>query len=127
MMFGPPDAESPNTRQSMAWGIKRDTNDELRQKFVDMTVPQAAALGVSLPDPALRWDEEAGQHVFGQPDWEEFAAVVGGAGPCNAQRLAHRRRAHEDGAWVREAATAFASGGRASSAAVDQPRPGSAS
>jgi ring-1,2-phenylacetyl-CoA epoxidase subunit PaaA len=108
MMFGPPDAESPNTRQSMAWGIKRDTNDDLRQKFVDMTVPQAAALGVTLPDPALRWNPERGQHDFGQPDWDEFHAVVKGGGPCNAQRIAHRRRADEEGAWVREAATAFA-------------------
>jgi ring-1,2-phenylacetyl-CoA epoxidase subunit PaaA len=108
MMFGPPDDESPNTRQSMAWGIKRDTNDELRQKFVDMTVPQAEALGVSLPDPELRWNDERGRHDFGQPDWAEFHAVVKGGGPCNAQRIAHRRRADDEGAWVREAATAFA-------------------
>jgi ring-1,2-phenylacetyl-CoA epoxidase subunit PaaA len=108
MMFGPPDADSPNTAQSMAWGIKRHTNDELRQRFVDMTVPQAAALGVTLPDPALRWDEERGQHVFGEPDWDEFKAVVSGSGPCNAQRLAVRREAHENGAWVRAAATAYA-------------------
>jgi ring-1,2-phenylacetyl-CoA epoxidase subunit PaaA len=108
MMFGPPDADSPNTAQSMAWGIKRHTNDELRQRFVDMTVPQAAALGVTLPDPALRWDEERGQHDFGEPDWDEFKAVVSGSGPCNAQRLAVRREAHENGAWVRAAATAYA-------------------
>jgi ring-1,2-phenylacetyl-CoA epoxidase subunit PaaA len=108
MMFGPPDADSPNTEQSMAWGIKRNTNDELRQKFVDMTVPQARALGVTLPDPALVWNEERQAHDFGQPDWEEFATVVRGGGPCNAQRIAHRRNAHEDGAWVREAAVAFA-------------------
>jgi ring-1,2-phenylacetyl-CoA epoxidase subunit PaaA len=108
MMFGPPDADSPNTAQSMAWGIKRDTNDELRQKFVDMTVPQAAALGVTLPDPELVWNEAKGGHDFGQPDWDEFAAVVRGSGPCNAQRIAHRRRAHTEGAWVRDAATAFA-------------------
>ena len=104
MMFGPPDADSPNTEQSMAWGIKRNTNDELRQKFVDMTVPQAKALGVTLPDPALAWNEERQAHDFGQPDWDEFATVVKGGGPCNAQRIAHRRKAHEDGAWVREAA-----------------------
>ena len=109
MMFGPPDADSPNTEQSMAWGIKRNTNDELRQKFVDMTVPQAEALGVTLPDPELRWNEERQAHDFGQPDWEEFTAVISGHGPCNAQRIAHRRHAHEDGAWVREAAVAFAS------------------
>jgi ring-1,2-phenylacetyl-CoA epoxidase subunit PaaA len=92
----------------MAWGIKRNTNDELRQRFVDMTVPQAEALGVTLPDPELRWNAERGHHNFGQPDWEEFLRVVKGDGPCNAQRLEHRRRAHEEGAWVREAASAFA-------------------
>ncbi len=108
MMFGPPDAESPNTRQSMAWGIKRHTNDELRQRFVDMTVPQADALGVTLPDPDLRWNDERGHYDYGEPDWAEFRRVIGGAGPCNAQRLAHRRRAHERGAWVREAASAYA-------------------
>jgi ring-1,2-phenylacetyl-CoA epoxidase subunit PaaA len=108
MMFGPPDTDSPNTEQSMAWGIKRDTNDELRQKFVDMTVPQAEALGVTLPDPDLVWNEERGHHDFGQPDWNEFYTVVKGGGPCNAQRIAHRRKAHEDGSWVREAASAFA-------------------
>jgi ring-1,2-phenylacetyl-CoA epoxidase subunit PaaA len=108
MMFGPPDGDSPNTRKSMDWGIKRHTNDELRQRFVDMTVPQAAALGVTLPDPGLRWNPERGHHDFSQPDWAEFKAVLGGAGPCNAQRLAQRRRAHENGAWVREAAAAYA-------------------
>src|SRR3954452_8374643 len=108
MMFGPPDAESPNTAQSMAWGIKRNTNDDLRQRFVDMSVPQAEALGVTLPDPELRWNEDRGHHDFGEPDWDEFMQVVRGNGPCNAQRMPHRRRAHEDGAWVREAATAFA-------------------
>ncbi len=108
MMFGPPDDDSPNTAQSMAWGIKRDTNDDLRQKFVDMTVPQAEVLGVTLPDPGLVWNEERGHHDFTQPDWEEFRAVIGGEGPCNAQRLAHRQRAHDEGAWVREAATAYA-------------------
>jgi ring-1,2-phenylacetyl-CoA epoxidase subunit PaaA len=108
MMFGPPDADSPNTQQSMDWGIKRHTNDELRQRFVDMTVPQAAALGVTLPDPGLRWNPERGAHDYTQPDWQEFKAVVGGSGPCNAQRVAHRRRAHEAGAWVREAAQAYA-------------------
>ncbi|WP_424937429.1 MULTISPECIES: 1,2-phenylacetyl-CoA epoxidase subunit PaaA [Bacteria] len=108
MMFGPPDDASPNTAQSMAWGIKTHTNDELRQKFVDMTVPQAEALGVTLPDPELRWNEERGHYDFGQPDWDEFRAVVGGDGPCNAQRVAHRKKAWDDGAWVREAAMAFA-------------------
>src|ERR1044072_1593407 len=117
MMFGPPDADSPNTAQSMAWGIKRDTNDELRQKFVDMSVPQAEALGVTLPDPELRWNEERGHHDFGSPDWDEFMQVVKGNGPCNAQRIAHRRAADEEGAWVREAAKTFVDnvgrGGRA--------------
>ncbi|MDT0305226.1 1,2-phenylacetyl-CoA epoxidase subunit PaaA [Streptomonospora wellingtoniae] len=108
MMFGPPDADSPNTAQSMHWGIKRHTNDELRQRFVDMTVPQADALGVRLPDPELAWNPERGHYDFGQPDWAEFTRVVKGDGPCNAERIAHRRRAHEDGAWVREAAAAFA-------------------
>ncbi|MBO1755849.1 1,2-phenylacetyl-CoA epoxidase subunit PaaA [Allobranchiibius sp. CTAmp26] len=108
MMFGPPDHRSPNTEQSMRWGIKRHTNDELRQRFVDMTVPQAAKLGVTLPDPDLRWNEERGRHDFGEIDWSEFDAVLKGDGPCNTQRVQHRRTAHEDGAWVREAATAYA-------------------
>jgi ring-1,2-phenylacetyl-CoA epoxidase subunit PaaA len=108
MMFGPPDAASPNTAQSMAWKIKRHTNDELRQRFVDMTVPQAEALGVRLPDPDLRWNPTRGHHDFGAPDWAEFRQVVGGNGPCNAQRVAHRKAAHEAGAWVREAAAAHA-------------------
>ncbi|QFZ23557.1 1,2-phenylacetyl-CoA epoxidase subunit PaaA [Saccharothrix syringae] len=118
MMFGPPDAESANTEQSMKWRIKRHTNDELRQRFVDMTVPQAEKLGVVLPDPELRWNPERGHHDFGQPDWEEFWRVVGGNGPCNAQRIAHRRRAHEDGAWVREAAAAHAAKRAAGAGAV---------
>ena len=108
MMFGPPDTDSPNTAQSMAWRIKRHTNDELRQRFVDMTVPQAHALGVTLPDPQLRWNAERGHHDFGQPDWAEFKRVIGGEGPCNTQRIAQRRRAHDEGAWVREAAVAYA-------------------
>jgi ring-1,2-phenylacetyl-CoA epoxidase subunit PaaA len=108
MMFGPPDAASPNTAQSMAWGIKRHTNDELRQRFVDMSAPQADKLGVSLPDPELRWNDERGHYDFGAVDWDEFAQVVKGNGPCSAQRVAHRRKAHDDGAWVREAAAAHA-------------------
>ncbi|MCO5994236.1 1,2-phenylacetyl-CoA epoxidase subunit PaaA [Actinoallomurus rhizosphaericola] len=108
MMFGPPDADSPNTAQSMAWKIKRHTNDELRQRFVDMTVPQAEALGVTLPDPDLRWNPERGHHDFGPIDWDEFKRVLRGDGPCNAERVARRRRAHEEGAWVREAAAAHA-------------------
>jgi ring-1,2-phenylacetyl-CoA epoxidase subunit PaaA len=108
MMFGPPDADSPNTAQSMAWGIKRHTNDDLRQRFVDMTVPQAKALGVTLPDSQLRWNDERGHFDFGEVDWAEFKQVISGNGPCNAERIANRRRAHEDGAWVREAALAHA-------------------
>jgi ring-1,2-phenylacetyl-CoA epoxidase subunit PaaA len=108
MMFGPPDDQSPNSAQSMAWKIKRFSNDELRQKFVDMTVPQADVLGLRLPDPDIRWDENGGHYSFGEIDWREFFAVLKGDGPCNAQRMAHRVRAHTDGAWVREAATAYA-------------------
>jgi ring-1,2-phenylacetyl-CoA epoxidase subunit PaaA len=108
MMFGPPDDESPNTERSVAWGIKRHTNDELRQRFVDMSIPQAAVLGVTLPDPSLVWNEERQSHDFGEPDWSEFMNVVKGNGPCNCERVANRRAAHEDGAWVRDAATAFA-------------------
>src|ERR1700744_4897148 len=108
MMFGPPDSDSPNTEQSMRWGVKRHTNDELRQRFVDMTVPQAEKLGVTLPDPELRWNEDRGHYDFGPVDWDEFKAVVAGNGPCNAQRVAHRKAAHDEGAWVREAALAHA-------------------
>jgi ring-1,2-phenylacetyl-CoA epoxidase subunit PaaA len=108
MMFGPPDSASSHTEQSMAWRIKRHTNDELRQRFVDMTAPQAEALGVTLPDPELRWNPERGSYDFGSIDWDEFKRVVQGQGPCNAQRVARRRAAHEDGAWVREAAAAYA-------------------
>jgi ring-1,2-phenylacetyl-CoA epoxidase subunit PaaA len=108
MMFGPPDNASTNTEQSMAWRIKRHTNDELRQRFVDMTVPQADALGVTLPDPRLRWNVERGHYDFGTPDWDEFWRVVSGDGPCNRQRVEHRKAVHEQGAWVREAAAAHA-------------------
>jgi ring-1,2-phenylacetyl-CoA epoxidase subunit PaaA len=108
MMFGPPDGDSPNSQQSMAWNIKRFSNDDLRQRFVDMLVPQAEALGVTLPDPDLRFNEETGHYDYGQLDWHEFHEVLAGRGPCNGQRLAHRRQAFEDGAWVREAAAAYA-------------------
>jgi ring-1,2-phenylacetyl-CoA epoxidase subunit PaaA len=108
MMFGPPDDDSPNTAQSMAWKIKRHTNDELRQRFVDMSVPQAEALGVTLPDPLLKWNEARGHYDFGPIDWSELKRVISGDGPCNAERVERRRRAHEDGAWVREAAAAYA-------------------
>jgi ring-1,2-phenylacetyl-CoA epoxidase subunit PaaA len=92
----------------MAWKIKRHTNDELRQRFIDMSVPQADALGVSLPDEQLKWNRDRGHYDFGEVDWTEFKQVVAGHGPCNAQRVEHRRRAHEEGAWVREAAAAHA-------------------
>ena len=108
MMFGPPDAESPNSRQSMAWKIKRFSNDELRQRFVDMIVPQAEILGVTLPDPDLRWNEERGHHDFGELDWAEFQDVLHGNGQANSLRLAKRRAAHAEGEWVREAARAYA-------------------
>ena len=108
MMFGPPDDDSPNSAQSMAWGIKRFSNDELRQRFIDMTVPQAEALGRTLPDPELRWNAERGHHDHGEIDFTELFEVIRGQGPCNAQRMAHKRRAHDEGAWVREAAAAYA-------------------
>ena len=108
MMFGPPDGDSPHSAQSMAWGIKRFSNDELRQRFVDMTVPQAKALDLTLPDPELRWNDERGHYDFGPIDWSELTRVIKGDGPCNAQRMERRRTAHEDGAWVRAAADAYA-------------------
>ena len=108
MMFGPPDADSPNTAQSMRWRIKRDTNDELRQKFVDITVPQAEALGLEVPDPDLSWNEVKGGYDFGEVDWEEFYAVVKGEGPVAKERMKARRDAWEENAWVREAAAAHA-------------------
>ncbi|WP_198597961.1 1,2-phenylacetyl-CoA epoxidase subunit PaaA [Blastococcus atacamensis] len=108
MMFGPPDTDSPNSAQSMAWGIKRHSNDELRQRFVDMTVPQAAFLGVTLPDPDLALDPSTGRYRFGAIDWEELKRVISGAGPCNAERIARRRAARDDNAWVTEAAIAYA-------------------
>jgi ring-1,2-phenylacetyl-CoA epoxidase subunit PaaA len=104
MMFGPPDTESIHSTQSMRWGIKRVGNDELRQKFVDVSVQQAQVLGVTLPDPELKWNEERGHHDFGRIDWDEFWRVLGGDGPCNRERLAARRKAWEEGAWVRQAA-----------------------
>ena len=107
-MFGPPDADSPNSAQGMRWGIKRISNDALRQKFVDATVPQAAIMGVTLPDSELRWNEERQQHDYGAIDWDEFWATVNGNGPCNKERLATRVKAHTDGQWVRDAALTYA-------------------
>lgn len=108
MMFGPSDKESTHTAQSMAWKIKRKTNDELRQQFVDATVPQSEVLGLKIPDPQLKWREESGHYDFGEIDWEEFWRVVKGHGPCNKQRLRACNKAHDDGRWVREAALAYA-------------------
>ncbi|AGT95109.1 MULTISPECIES: 1,2-phenylacetyl-CoA epoxidase subunit PaaA [Rhodococcus] len=108
MMFGPPDDESPNTEQSMKWRIKRHTNDELRQRFVDMSIPQAEVLGVTFPDPDLRWNPERGAHDFGEPDWSEFMDVVRGNGAASVERITNRKAAHDNGAWVRDAAHAFA-------------------
>jgi ring-1,2-phenylacetyl-CoA epoxidase subunit PaaA len=107
-MFGPPDGDSTHSEQSMAWGIKRFSNDDLRQRFVDMCVGQAKVLSLTLPDPDLRWDGEAGHFDYTRPDFDELIAVIRGDGPCNRQRMAQRRRAHLDGAWVREAATTYA-------------------
>jgi ring-1,2-phenylacetyl-CoA epoxidase subunit PaaA len=108
MMFGPRDAESGNTELSMKWRIKRFTNDELRQKFVNMMVPQAEFLGLTVPDDKLQWNENKQGYDFGEIDWKEFWQVVKGQGQCNKQRLEARSKAHDQGAWVREAATAYA-------------------
>jgi ring-1,2-phenylacetyl-CoA epoxidase subunit PaaA len=107
-MLGPPDADSTHTSQSMAWGIKRFSNDELRQRFVDMVAPQAVVLDLTPPDPQLRWNQDRGHYDFGEPDFDELRRVVSGDGPCNRQRMAHHLKAHQDGAWVRDAAAAYA-------------------
>ena len=117
MMFGPSDADSPNSAQSMAWKIKRQSNDELRQRFIDQTVPQLEFLGCTAPDPDLKWNEARGHYDFGEIDWSEFYEVLKGNGPCNHERLATRRKAIEDGTWVREAAVAHARKQRERSAA----------
>ena len=108
MMFGPSDKESVHSEQSMAWKIKINSNDELRQKFVDQTVPQAKLLGLKIPDTELSWNEERGHYDLSQPDWEEFFSVLKGNGPCNTERLEARRKAWDDGAWVRDAMLAHA-------------------
>jgi ring-1,2-phenylacetyl-CoA epoxidase subunit PaaA len=108
MMFGPNDADSKHSAQSMRWKIKRFGNDELRQRFIDNTVPQAEFLGLSIPDPKIRWNEAAGHYDSGEIDWSEFFEVLKGNGPCNRERLEARRKAYADGAWVREAASAYA-------------------
>ncbi|MCE3258360.1 MAG: phenylacetate-CoA oxygenase, partial [Bacteroidetes bacterium] len=107
MMFGPPDAESPNSENAIKWRIKRETNDQLRQRFVNQTVEQAEYLGLTIPDPNLKWNEEKKGYDFSQPDWAEFKNVIKGNGPCNKQRLDARNKAHKDGEWVRAAAAAY--------------------
>ncbi len=108
MMFGPSDKDSKHSAQSMAWKIKRFSNDELRQKFIDVTVPQAEFLGLKVPDDDLEFDAETGHYRYGEIDWQEFKEVLAGFGPCNRERMQVRRNAHENGAWVREAARAYA-------------------
>ena len=108
MMFGPSDADSRHSAQSMQWKIKRNSNDDLRRKFVDQSVPQAEYLGLKLPDPDLKWNAARGHYDFGKINWDEFYQVIGGNGPCNHERMSARISAHEDGAWVREAALAYA-------------------
>ncbi|NOT09313.1 MAG: 1,2-phenylacetyl-CoA epoxidase subunit A [Gemmatimonadales bacterium] len=117
MMFGPSDKESPNSAELLRWKIKQKGNDELRQRFVNLTVPQAAAIGLHIPDPLLTLDKETGDWEFGPIDWNEFMQVISGNGPCNRERLAARRKAHADGAWVRDAAVAHAAKDAARSAA----------
>lgn len=107
-MFGPSDKDSPNSAELLKWRVKRKTNDELRQRFVNLTVPQAQAIGITLPDPDLKYNAETKNWDFGEVDWEEFWEVVKGNGPCNAERLEARNKAHDEGAWVREAALAHA-------------------
>jgi ring-1,2-phenylacetyl-CoA epoxidase subunit PaaA len=121
MMFGPPDAESVHGDQNMRWGIKRFGNDELRQKFIDATVPQADLLGLTIPDPDLHLDEETGHYVHGPIDWDHFWDVVKGNGPCNRSRTETRVGAHERGTWVRAAATAYADKQAARAADVQEP------
>ena len=108
MMFCPPEDNSPNSAQSMAWKIKLHSNDELRQKFIDQTVPQAEYLGLTFPDPDLKWNEARGHYDIGPINWDEFWNVVKGNGPCNRERLNARKQAYENGAWVRDAAMAYA-------------------
>jgi ring-1,2-phenylacetyl-CoA epoxidase subunit PaaA len=121
MMFGPPDQDSQHSDTSMRWKIKRFTNDELRQKFVDATVPQAHYLNLTIPDRSLRFNAATGHWEFGPIDWDEFKRVIAGFGPCNAERIRARRAAHADGAWVREAAVAFAEKRRPAPAAEVAP------
>lgn len=107
MMFGPHDSDSAHSAKSMQWKIKRESNDDLRQKFIDQTVPQIKVAGLELPDPEIKWNEEKGQHDSGEINWEEFYQVINGSGPCNHQRIKHHKRAHKEGEWVREAVRAY--------------------
>jgi len=118
MMFGPSDRDSRHTDVSMRWKIKRFTNDELRQKFIDATVPQAHYLGLTIPDPQLKFEQAGGHWRFGEIDWDEFKRVIAGNGPCNRERMRARRKAHDEGAWVREAALAYAQKRRQREAAM---------
>src|SRR5437867_3140929 len=108
MMFGPPDKESPHSADLLRWRVKQKGNDELRQRFVNLTVPQAHAVGLTLPDPALKYNQDTANWEIGPIDWDEFQQVITGNGPCNRERLAARRKAHQEGAWVRAAAEAYA-------------------
>jgi ring-1,2-phenylacetyl-CoA epoxidase subunit PaaA len=108
MMFGPPDKDSPNSAELLRWKVKRYSNDELRQRFIDRTVPQAENIGIKLPDPELKWNEEKQHYNHGEINWEEFFNVIAGRGICNRERMHARKEAHENGAWVREAAEAYA-------------------
>jgi ring-1,2-phenylacetyl-CoA epoxidase subunit PaaA len=108
MMFGPPDSQSVHTEKSMRWKIKRETNDQLRQRFVNQTVPQGEAIGLTFPDPNLKWNEAKQGYDFSEPNWEEFYNVIHGNGPCNKERLDTRIKAHQEGKWVREALQAYA-------------------
>ncbi len=119
MMFGPSDKDSVHSAQSMAWKIKMDTNDELRQKFVDQTAPQAKYLGLTVPDDTLAWNEEKGGYDFAEPDWDEFFDVLAGNGPCNHDRLSTRKQAWDDGAWVREGMLAHSVKKRAAKLAAE--------
>jgi ring-1,2-phenylacetyl-CoA epoxidase subunit PaaA len=118
MMFGPNDKDSPNSAELIKWGVKKKSNDELRQRFVNLTVPQAQAVGLTLPDPKLTYNEETKNWDFGEINWDEFWAVVKGDGPCNRERLAARNKAHDEGAWVRAAAEAYAAKRRSTGAAA---------
>ena len=117
MMFGPHDSESAHSAKSMKWKIKRETNDDLRQKFIDQTIPQIEFLKLDYPDPEIKWNEERGHYDSGELDWEEFYAVIKGDGHCNRERIQHHVKAHEEGEWVRQALHAYNEKKRAQKAA----------